>query len=105
MTARKRSRRLPAFQAASAFDRFAETHDLADYWDEFEEVDEPVELARPLAREIDRRARRKQLISLRIETWQLRVAKAEAARRGTPYHAVLRDWISQGMRAGGAGGR
>lgn len=97
--ARRHSRKpLPSFRSGSAFDRFVETHDLADYWDEFEEA-EPIELARSLARRIDRAARRKQLISLRLETWQIRAAKALAARRGVPYHAVIRHWIDEGMRA------
>src|SRR5438309_2304929 len=80
---------LPRFSAASEFDRFVETHDLASYWDEFEEADR-LELKPELATRIGRRAHRKKLISLRLDEWQLRAAKAIAARRKIPYHAVLR---------------
>jgi len=71
---------------------------LADYWDSFEEVRDPVELDPKLVRAIDRRSRRKQLISIRLEAWQIRLAKATAARERIPYHAVIRRWIEEGIQ-------
>lgn len=92
-------RRLPRFRSAEEFGRFAETHDLADYWDEFEEVKEPLELDPKLARMIDRSSKKKRLISIRLDAWQVQLAKAIAAKTGVPYHAVIRRWIAQGMRS------
>jgi hypothetical protein len=91
-------RRLPAFRSDAAFVQFVETHDLADYWESFKEVEDPVELDPKLARTIDRRSRRKQLISIRLENWQIRLAKATASREKIPYHTVIRRWIDEGIR-------
>ena len=93
----RRGKTLRAFRSDADFVRFVETHDLADYWDAFVPV-EPVQVDPKLAVKIDRRWRRKRLISLRLETWQIRLAKAVAAREGVPYHAVIRRWIERGIQ-------
>lgn len=90
-------KRLPTLRTDADFVRFVETHDLSDYWDAFEPV-EPSAADPELAAAIDRRARRKKLISLRLETWQIRLARAVAAREGIPYHAVIRRWIDRGIQ-------
>ena len=95
---KKAAPKLPKFRNQDEFIRFVETHDLADYWDEFEEVADPVELDTKLAKSIDRRARNKKLISIRLERWQIQLAKARAAREGVPYQSVIRRWISEGIR-------
>lgn len=95
---KKVGRKLPEFRSQDEFVRFVETHDLADYWDEFEEVKDPVELDPKLAKSIDRRARNKKLISIRLEGWQIRLAKARAVKEGVPYQSVIRRWISEGIR-------
>jgi predicted DNA binding CopG/RHH family protein len=94
---KNRDRKLPKFKNEAEFIRFVETHDLADYWDEFEEVAPPV-LDPKLVKAIDRRARNKKLISIRLEGWQLSLAKAKAAKEGVPYQSVIRRWISEGIR-------
>ncbi|MEK7866576.1 MAG: CopG family antitoxin [Planctomycetota bacterium] len=89
----RKKRVLPKFRSAREFAKFAESHDLSEHWDEFEPVEEGVGLAPALARRIERRARAKKLISIRLEQWQIRLAKAAASREGIPYHAVIRRWI------------
>jgi hypothetical protein len=101
--AAEKARPLPTFRNEAEEAEFWATHDSADYWDEFQDVDEPLELDPELAQAIDRRSRRKTLVSLRLEAWQVRLARAVAARRRLPYHAVLRGWIEQGIRSRGAG--
>ena len=95
---KRRGRTLRHFRSREDFVHFVETRDLAEYWDAFEEVP-PLELDPKLARSIDQRSRRKQLISIRLETWQVRLAKATAARERVPYHSVIRRWIEQGIGA------
>ena len=95
---RPAAKRLPDFRSDAEFVRFVETHDLADYWDSFEEVEDPIEIDPRLARAIDRRSRRKKLISIRLENWQIRLAKATASREKIPYHTVIRRWIEEGIR-------
>lgn len=92
------AKRLPTFRSNGEFVRFVETHDLADYWDSFKEVKDQTELDPKLAQAIDRRSRRKQLISIRLENWQIRLAKATATREKIPYHTVIRRWIDEGIR-------
>lgn len=96
-------KKLPRFKNEGEEAEFWATHDTGDYWDQFNDVEEPLELDSKLARTIDRRARRKRLISIRLESWQLRLARAVAARRHMPYHAVIRNWVSEGIRSGRAG--
>jgi hypothetical protein len=95
---RSKARQLPVFRSDKDFIQFVETHDLADYWGSFEEVQEPTHLDPRLAGAIDRRSRRKQLISIRLENWQIRFAKATAIRERIPYHAVIRRWIDEGIQ-------
>src|SRR2546422_8404179 len=92
------AKRVPTFRSDAEFVRFVETHDLADCWDSFKEVKDPTELDPKLVRAIDRRSRRKQLISIRLENGRIRLAKATAIREGIPYHAVIRRWIDEGIR-------
>ena len=96
---RKVRKTLPRFKNEGEEAEFWATHDTADYWDQFKDVEEPLELDPKLARAIDHRARRKRLISIRLEAWQLRLARAVAARRHIPYHAVIRNWVSEGIRS------
>jgi predicted DNA binding CopG/RHH family protein len=96
---RKVSKKLPRFRSEAEESEFWASHDSTEYWDEFEDVDETVELDPELARSIDQRTRRKQLISIRLESWQIRLARAVAARQGIPYHTVIRNWVSAGIHA------
>lgn len=89
---------LPKFRSAQEFARFVDTHDLSQHWDEFEPVEEGLELSSALSRRIERRARAKKLISIRLEEWQIRLAKAAAIHAGIPYHAVIRGWIDAYLR-------
>jgi predicted DNA binding CopG/RHH family protein len=95
---RPKAKNLPAFRSDKDFIQFVDTHDLADYWGSFKEVKEPTQLDPKLTRAIDRRSRRKQLISIRLENWQIRLAKATATRERIPYHTVIRRWIDEGIQ-------
>jgi predicted DNA binding CopG/RHH family protein len=97
MTAKRK--KLPRFRSEGEEADFWATNDSADYWEEFQDIEEPLELSPELTTAIDRRARRKQMISIRLETWQVRLAKAMAARRGVPYHAIIRGWVTEGIRS------
>lgn len=96
MTTRKK--KVPRFRTEADEAEFWSTHDSAEYWDDLEKVLEPLELDPALERAIDRRARQKKIISLRLEDWQIRLARAIAAKRKVPYHSVIRGWIEQGIR-------
>ena len=93
----KKKKKLPRLESREKFVQFVETHDLSEYWDEFKEV-EPLKLDTKLSQAIDQRAHRKKLISIRLETWQIRLAKAVAARERIPYHTVIRRWVEEGIR-------
>ncbi|MBI2933828.1 MAG: hypothetical protein HYY16_19465 [Planctomycetes bacterium] len=91
--------KLPRFKSEKEEAEFWATHDSVDYWREFEEVREPLEFDPKLARAIDRRSRKKELISIRLEKWQIRLARAIAARQRIPYHTIIRAWVTEGIRA------
>ncbi len=98
---RRGPRRLPRFTSDRQAARFFDTHDMADYWDQLEEVDEVIELAPALARKIRERMR-KRLLAIRLEQWQIERAKKIARAKGVPYQTLMREWISRGIRTDGA---
>ena len=91
-------RKPPKFKTEAEEARFWSAHDSVDYWGASPEDPQPLRLAAELEHSIDARAKQKKLISLRLEQWQLRLAKSIAARQDIPYHAVLRNWITAGIR-------
>jgi len=95
----KPRKKLPRFKSEEEEADFWASNDSTEYWDTFAEMEETLELEPTLAKAIARRARRKELISIRLETWQVRLARAIAARQGIPYHTVIRNWVSRGIRA------
>lgn len=99
---RVRAVKLPRFKSERDEAEFWSTHDSTRYWHEFAEVHEPLDLAPDVAEKIVRRTRQKRLISLRLEAWQVRLARAIAARRRVPYLAVIRGWVEEGIRITGA---
>lgn len=78
--------------------RWFETHDTADFWDAFEPLT-PLELPAEEKRRIGREARRRRLVTLRLDAEYIAAAKAVAARKGIPYLTQLRLWIGEGMRS------
>ncbi|MBI4565286.1 MAG: hypothetical protein HY716_11390 [Planctomycetes bacterium] len=95
---RKGPKKLPVFRSDEALVRFFETHSVAGYWDQLEDVDEVIELAPQLAKRIRERMK-KRMLAIRLEEWQIRRAKEIARRKGVPYQQLMRDWISRGIRS------
>jgi predicted DNA binding CopG/RHH family protein len=95
---KKGPKRLPKFKTPEEEIRFFETHDMAPYWDQLEDVDEVLELAPALERRIRERMK-KRMVAIRLEEWQLHRAKEIARQKRVPYQRLLREWISQGLRS------
>ena len=92
--------RIPRFKSEAEEARFWDTHSPFDYPGEFEDADEVIRLAPALARRIRERMK-KRLLAIRLEGWQIEGAKRIARDKGVPYQALMREWISQGIRAAG----
>ncbi len=97
-------KKLPHLKTEQEIHDFWSTHELADYIQDMEIVDEKIQMAPELARKIMERSKKK-MIALRLELWQLKRAKAVAAKRHIPYQHLLRFYISQGLKAEAAAGR
>jgi hypothetical protein len=93
------SSRLPRFTSPEREARFWSRTDTVDYWDLFRETEEPLELAPSLIRAIDQRSTSRRRISLYLEAWTIRLARALAGREGVHPHDVLRRWVDEGIRA------
>ena len=91
-------KRLPRFKTADEEVRFMETHDMASYLEQMEDVDEVIELAPALARRIRERMR-KRMLAIRLEEWQITRAKEIAQRKHVPYQQLMREWITRGIHA------
>jgi|Deesub1362A_J573_1020465.scaffolds.fasta_scaffold09090_3 predicted DNA binding CopG/RHH family protein len=68
---------------------FYGSHDLAEVWDDLEPVEESF-LPSPRMRE--------SMVSLRLEPRFLKAVKELAKKKGLPYHALLRIWITERVR-------
>lgn len=95
---KKGPKKLPRFRSDEEAARFFETHSIAPYWDQMEDVDEVIELAPALVRRIRERMK-KRLLALRLEEWQIRRSKEIARQKKVPYQTLMREWITRGIRA------
>lgn len=73
------------------------SHDTTAFWDSFETMKEPLEVADELATAVTRRHEKTKPISIRLYTTQLRVAKAIAGKKHIPYQALLKHLIEKGL--------
>jgi predicted DNA binding CopG/RHH family protein len=96
-TLKKGPKRIPKFKSEKEEARFWDTHDLSQYWDQLEEVDEMIELAPELAKRIQERMK-KRMLAIRLEEWQIARTKEIAQKKGLPYQQLMRQWISKGIR-------
>ena len=88
--------------------RFKSEEEEVEFWETIsdedllaitEEVsDEELHVDARVKEEIRKRAQSKQLISLRIERRQLRLAKEIARRKSIPYQVLIRRWIDEGIK-------
>jgi len=69
------------------FARFWETHSFADFWDEFERVEEPILIRRP-----------KKVISIRLGRELADLLEILAREKGLGYTALIRMWITERLR-------
>lgn len=90
-------KKVPPLRSDEQMARWFETHDTADLWNEFEEV-EPLQLPTDECRRIQRESRLKKLVTLRLDPDLIAAARAAARRKGIPYLAQLRLWIREGIR-------
>jgi predicted DNA binding CopG/RHH family protein len=88
---------LPKFKTPEEEIRFFETHSMAPYWDQLDEVDEMIQLAPELTRRIQERLK-KRMLAIRLEEWQIARTKEIAREKGVPYQHLMRQWISMGIR-------
>lgn len=86
--ATKAKRALMPGRAASDRDvaEFWETHSVADYWDELE----PAELTK--------KAKPRQVVTLRLDPQAVEALRALARRRGINYTTLARAWIAERLR-------
>ena len=75
--------KLPKFKNDDEFADFVDTHDMADYWDEFEDVE--VKVKRP----------KKKAITIRLYPYLIAETKRYAAKYGMPYQTLVGQWLAE----------
>jgi hypothetical protein len=90
---------LPRFSSPEQETRFWRRTDTVEFWDVFRETGESLDLAPSLVRSIDQRSTSKRRISLYLDTWTIRLARALADREGVHPHDIFRRWVDEGIRA------
>ncbi len=94
--------RIPTFASEEEAREFFDTHDIAPYWDQMEDVTEspPATLGIGPGREGSRARKRPpesrmDLVSLRIPAEMIEGIKRIAAQRHLPYQTLMRSWIGE----------
>jgi hypothetical protein len=89
------------FPLRTRFDEaaFWKATDSLEVWDVFHETRDPLDLAPSLVRAIDQRSTAKRRVSLYLDAWMVRLARALADREGVHAHDVFRRWVDEGIRA------
>ena len=67
------------------FTKFVEEHDIANYWNDFEDVDIEVDIPIPT----------KKNITMKIYPYLLREVKSIAGKKGIPYQSLIQQWIAE----------
>lgn len=94
-----KKREIPRFASEDEEANFWNTHDTTEFWDDTEEVPpEKIEIAPEFRTRVLERAKEKELISLRLEKRQIRLAKEIALRKSIPYQTLIRSWIEEGIQ-------
>ncbi len=75
--------KLPTFINDDAFADFVDTHDMADYWDEFEDVE--VQIEHP----------KKEAITIQLYPYLITETKKVAAKYGMPYQTLIGQWVAE----------
>lgn len=84
---KKHKAKMPVWGSDEAIAKFWDTHDIADYWDELEKVDD-VKFVKP----------KKKLVSVRLEPAYRRQLKAMAKKMGIGYTALARLLIIEELQ-------
>ncbi|MFC1521161.1 CopG family antitoxin [Elusimicrobiota bacterium] len=90
-------KKIPKFKTQKEEADFWMKHDTVDFWDDFEDIKEPLEIFPRLQAEVRDRHEKAKLISIRLYPSQLRMAKAIADKKHVPYQVLLRSIIDTGL--------
>jgi predicted DNA binding CopG/RHH family protein len=89
---------LPKFQSDHEAAEYFESHSVASAWDQLPEAAQARPLPALARKIIDRHARAKAPISIRLAPEQIAAAKHIAAAKSVGYQTQLRMWIAEGIR-------
>ena len=81
-----KTRRLPQTDSIKELARFWDSHDLADFEDQLEEVTEPV-------------FERRTVIPLNLESAEAKAVRKIAKTKGVPDAELIRGWVREKIRA------
>jgi len=81
-----KTRRLPQTDSIKKLARFWDSHDLADFEDQLEEVTEPV-------------FERRTVIPLNLESAEAKAVRKIAKTKGVPDAELIRGWVRERIRA------
>lgn len=94
----KESMKIPKFKSEREAAEFWATHSVADYWDDTQEVREPIRVSKELQGKIINRRQAKRLLTLRLDRDLIDQAKKVARKKAVGYQTLMRMWIAEGLR-------
>lgn len=83
-------RKLPKFSSDEEFAEWVETHDLSEYMNSFEVVNEEIKVQRTTAK--------KESIGVELNPGELKAIKKVAKDKGMPYKALIKNWLIERLR-------
>jgi predicted DNA binding CopG/RHH family protein len=83
--------KIPKFKSEEEEAKFWDTHDLTNYLDEFEEVNEEII--------ITAKKRTKKLISIRMDEDIIVALKLAADKKRMPYQTLIQSWLVEKLNA------
>lgn len=95
-----KERKIPRFASEEEEEaNFWDTHDTTEFWEDTEEVPQgEIAIDQEFRTRVLERAKEKELISLRLEKRQIRLAKQIALKRSIPYQTLIRSWVEEGIQ-------
>lgn len=84
----RKKKRIPKFKSIREEAKFWDTHSLADYWDEFKDVDLVVDLNKP----------KEETLVLRVQKDLKKKIQKIAAKKGLKASTLTRIWLTEKVR-------
>lgn len=87
--------KIPKFKSEKEERTFWNTHSVADYLEDTEEIEETIQISEKLKSKI--KQRKKKLLTIRLDEEIIEATKKAAYKKAVGYQTLMRMWIVEGL--------